>query len=52
MLAAYCDGCMDEIISPDREVMVSWVAAHFDHYRMWKCGLAPVLSVDSGALQR
>ena len=46
MLAAFCDGCMDEIVSNDKAELISWVAAHYDHYRTWSMKIAPTVSVD------
>jgi hypothetical protein len=47
MLAAYCDGCMKEIVSNDREDMVSWVAEHHDHYRTWTMAIDLIVNPDA-----
>ena len=59
MLAAFCDGCLNEIVSNDKQEMIDWVAAHYDHQRSFSAVFTPTVSVDPilgikqhGVLQR
>lgn len=59
MLAAFCDGCLEEIVSNDKAEMTDWVAAHHNHVRTFITAFTPSVSVDpvlgirqNGVLQR
>jgi hypothetical protein len=55
MLAAFCDGCLKEIVSDDREAMISWMSEHFDHQRSFvpTVSVDPILGVrENGILRR
>jgi hypothetical protein len=46
MIAAFCDGCLDEFVSNDRKELVDWVTAHHDHHKSFKVRFIPTVSVD------
>jgi hypothetical protein len=46
VLAAFCDGCLAEIVSNDKKEMIDWVAAHYDHQRSFEVAFVPTVSVD------
>jgi hypothetical protein len=59
VLAAFCDGCLEEIVSNDKKEMLDWVAGHYDHVRSFEVSFVPTVSVDptwgikqNGVLQR
>lgn len=59
MLAAFCDGCLKEIVSNDKKEMIDFVSAHYDHVRHFHGSFTPEVSVDpilgirqNGILQR
>jgi hypothetical protein len=39
MLAAYCDGCMKEIVSDSRVEMISFMSEHYEHFRTWSMAM-------------
>jgi hypothetical protein len=59
MIAAFCDGCLEEFVSNDKADLIAWVRVHNEHRRTLDVEFIPHVSVDpvlgirkDGILQR